>query len=321
MVTMHDIARLARVDQSSVSKILRGATNFKQETINKVRAACDELDYIPNAAARQLRNKRTNTIAINIPFSIKDIQTDPFIPEFLSGVSQQTSQAGYSILLSYDDSDTLPELVLGQRADGIILTTTKANDSRISELTAKKIPFVAGKAQNITSLNAACVDVDNFNSGLRAGEYLIKQGHRKIAALYHKDSYVGFDFADGVRAALSKHKIYPNNNYFVGIDISAATAMSVAENLLKSSDPPTAITSNIFLAAFGLMKAAETTDCEILAPKSKLFAQLYPNQVCIDVPTFELGKTMTEILIKILNHQPFPKTQLLETNISYNHNN
>lgn len=315
MATTYDIAKLAGVDQSTVSKVLRGAPNFKQETIDKVHAACDKLGYIPNTTARQLRSNRTNVIAIDIPFSVQAIQADPFIPEFLAGVSQQANSAGYSILLSYASSSSPADLVLSRQADGIILTTIKANDPRITELTEKRVPFVAGKAQNFSSLNAACVDVDNYHCGLLAGEHLITHGHRNIAVLYHEKSCVGMDFAAGVRAALSKHGIFPNDDYFVRVDISATAAMAATEKLLNSPNPPTAITSNIFLAAFGLLKATENTGCYALAAGSSLFHQLYPHKGYIKVPTIELGELMTKTLIKILNGLAFAKLELLQSQI------
>lgn len=316
MSTTYDVAKRAGVDQSSVSKILSGATDFRQETIDRVKAACDKLGYVPNATARQLRSQKTHTIAINIPHQCEVIRADPFIPEFLAAVSQQANIAGYSIVLSYDDGNTLPEIVLAHRADGVIITTPKNDDLRIAELVRKKIPFVTGRNLAHLSGSAACVDVDNYDAGCQAGECLIGQGHTRIASLCQEDSLVGLDFAAGIRAAMKNHKIIPVDKLFLNIDISARSAVEAARKLLAVPTPPTAIISNIALATFGLLKATASKNCSVLAPESPLLRQLYPTQQCIKVPTAELGSLMTRTLIKILDNQNFPGEQFLNVEIS-----
>jgi len=85
LATTYDIAKRAGVDQSTVSKVLSGATNFRQSTVERVRKACADCNYVPNSTAVALRTSRSRALAVHLPFGEETLLSDPFIPEFRDG--------------------------------------------------------------------------------------------------------------------------------------------------------------------------------------------------------------------------------------------
>jgi DNA-binding LacI/PurR family transcriptional regulator len=142
-VTTKDIARLAGVNQSTVSRVLSGFTAISAATAERVWKACRELNYVPNAMASGLRSRRSRVLALHIPFGAATVLADPFLPEFLSGVSRVTAARGYGVFLAQADGDTdLVTLVRSGRADGVILTSPRHDDPRVRALAAADIVTV-----------------------------------------------------------------------------------------------------------------------------------------------------------------------------------
>ena len=96
----YDIAKLAKVNQSTVSRVLNGSANVKKATAQKVRRACRKLGYVPNIPARTLRTKQAGAVAVHLPLGRELALTDPFALLFLGGIHEQANERDFSVILN-----------------------------------------------------------------------------------------------------------------------------------------------------------------------------------------------------------------------------
>lgn len=120
--TIKDVAALAGVSFATVSRVLDDHPDISQETKEKVRAACAQLGYVPNSAARGLTGQSTHTIGVVVP----DV-SNPYFSDMATAIEQAAAEQGYRMLLSNSMRDTRQELqaiegFLCRRIDGILIS-------------------------------------------------------------------------------------------------------------------------------------------------------------------------------------------------------
>lgn len=179
MPTMKDVARLAGVSPSTVSRVLGGKVYVDEPTRERVMAAVNELHYKPNPLARALRDKHTHTIALLVPGI--DNQIWPLVARGVENVARVND---YSVILCNTDNDVKREQQYVSRlqrqwVDGIIVAPAQDEEPYLRELSDSGFPVV----QVIRGLENGfdAVMVDNFRIAYDAVSYLHKTGHRHIA--------------------------------------------------------------------------------------------------------------------------------------------
>lgn len=178
--TMSDIARLAGVDSSTVSRALnaRTAAMLRPETVAKVRAVSEELGYRPNVLARGLRTQRTDIVGLLLP----DV-TNPFFPPIVRGIEDVFTDAGYVLLIANTDNvaereDQSLESLVARQVDGIMLATSHLDVTTDSARVGGKPLMLVNRRDRTGSV--PCV-VPNDSVGVRAVvEHLHGLGHREI---------------------------------------------------------------------------------------------------------------------------------------------
>ena len=197
MATLKDVAQLANVDVSTVSRALNGSSLVHPDTKTRVLAAAEELGYRPNLAAKSLRQGKNNTIGIIVPTIRMSIFSD-----IVQSVSYNASVSGYStvIAVTNEDPQLEQESILRMHSgfvDGIIITATDKNTDLLRRLYKDGFPIVQtvrSQVRNIPSILA-----DYYSSAYEAAMYLHDHGCRKIGfvdgpvtlAPYH-DRYIGY---------------------------------------------------------------------------------------------------------------------------------
>jgi DNA-binding LacI/PurR family transcriptional regulator len=190
VLTMADIARLAGVSESTVSRALQDNPNVSKATRTRIQQLVLEQGYKINPVASSLRSRKTNTIAVVLPLQHESKQhiSDPFFIEMLGHIADAVSDRGYDLLLSKiatTQSDWLNMMVRARRADGIIIIGQSSQHDRLNEAASFDMPFVVWGAQ-LPDQNYATVGSDNRTGGFLAVDHLISRGCKRIAFLGDK---------------------------------------------------------------------------------------------------------------------------------------
>lgn len=203
-VTSHDVARVAGVAQSSVSRALRGAPGVSELTRQRIVDAAAQLGYTPSEVGRSLVTRSTRTVGI----LVTDLSS-VFYPHLVGPLHEQVTESGYRMVVFTDGvegdvpGDELAiRRLLDRSIDGAILTTSKLEGTLPRQLAVRGLPFVF-LTRYVEDVIADCSIVDNaLGASLMAAE-VIRVGHRRVAAIFGpEDTSTGRDRDRGTRAAL-----------------------------------------------------------------------------------------------------------------------
>lgn len=185
-VTIKDIARMAGVSVTTVSRALNNAPEISPETRERILELCREEGYRTNLLARSLISSRTNVIGV----ILSDI-SGPFHASLALHIETCAAQLGYQVMLcsgqpGSDRIDQLFDLLISQGVDGILLTSASNSAIPLLERYQSAVPTVligATFAPVSSSMRINSVCTDNYVGGQMAARYLHSLGHRQVAYL------------------------------------------------------------------------------------------------------------------------------------------
>lgn len=249
--TAQDVARLAGVSQSAVSRVFTPGASASKKTVEKVRAAAEQLGYRPNVLARGLITGRTRMIGLVVAYL--DNQFYPVALEFLSRALQAK---GYHILVFMAENATerveeVMQELLDYQVDGIITASVAISNDLAARCNAAGIPVVLfNRGQDDDRLSE--VTSDNVAGGRRAGELLLAGGHKRIA---HFTGWLGAstgrDRARGFTEALAAAGQTPA--ILVDGMLSRDVAARVTREVFSAPDRPDAVFVGSDHMAFAVM--------------------------------------------------------------------
>ena len=187
-VTIKEVAALAGVSPSTVSRTCKNNPSISEETKERVRKAMAQLGYEPNFQASNLASQNTRTIGIILPVSARAVYENSFYLEAIRGISQFCNQRQYinTVVTGQDEEEVLQavrSMTRSGQADGFIVLYSKQKDPVIDYLYNEGLLYVLiGKAYQFAN-QTIYIDNDNLLAGQEAAEYLYQLGHRKIATL------------------------------------------------------------------------------------------------------------------------------------------
>jgi DNA-binding LacI/PurR family transcriptional regulator len=250
-VTSAQVAALAGVSQSAVSRVFTPGASASKKTVEKVRAAAQQLGYRPNILARGLITGRTRMIGLIVAYL-----DNQFYPVALELLSRALQEKGYHILvfMAGNSTEKIAEVMgelLDYQVDGIITASVAMSNDLTSRCAAAGIPVVMfNRGQEDVRLSE--VTSDNVAGGQRVAEFLLAGGHRRIAhVMGWQGSSTGRDRAKGFAQAMAAAGVEP----VAMIDgmYNRETAAEVARELFAGSAPPDAIFVGNDHMAFGVM--------------------------------------------------------------------
>lgn len=237
-VTSLDVARLAGVSQSAVSRVFTPGASASKKTIEKVRKAAVELGYRPNVLARAMVSGKSGIIGLVVAYL-----NNQYYPEALEKLTNALQERGYHVLVflashTAGNIDDVVEEILDYQVDGIIAASVALSSDLSARCQAAGVPMVLfNRAQDDPSMSA--VTSDNIAGGRKAAEFLLAGEHKKIAyiagwegASTQRDREAGF--TAGLKAAgMPLHAREVGN--FVTEQTQEATRRMFAQ------DPPDAV--------------------------------------------------------------------------------
>lgn len=323
-VTIKDVAKLANVAPSTVSRVIADSPRISEETKQKVKRAMEQLGYHPNINARNLVSKSTQTIGLVMPSS-KDVGfQNPFFPTVLQGISEGAQEKYYALHMTTGKSekeilDAVIQMVEGRRVDGVVLLTSRVRDQVISYLRKRKFPFVLiGKPyQDIEEITH--VDNDNIRAMKEATEYLLHLGHRHIAFIGGtRELMVTLDRLDGYEKALQEAGILVKPEYIVHEEFLREGGQEAVRELMALDEPPTALVVADDFMALGVLNTLDELgiqvpqDLSIVSFNNVLLAEMSrPPLTSVDINIFELGYQATKNLILMIENDKEPVKRLI----------
>lgn len=172
---LDDVAKLANVSKTTVSRVLNKRGYLSQETIDKVNDAMEKLNYQPNTVARQLFNKKTQIIGLIFP-----TVTNPFFGELVEELEKKLYLQGYKVIIGNSMNDPEKEKnylnqLLSNQVDGLIVGTHNRN---IQQYKNDNLPIVA--IDRIMNQDIPIIESDNYLGGQLATQRLIDKGAKNI---------------------------------------------------------------------------------------------------------------------------------------------
>jgi DNA-binding LacI/PurR family transcriptional regulator len=182
MARIKDVAELAGVNRSTVSRIINGEGKFREETRRKVEQAMAELDYRPSAIARSLATSSSNMMGLLVTY-----YTGGFFGEMMERVQTELDLNNKFLITAQGHHSTEGEREAIQRfhdlrCDGYVLHSRYLSDEDLRELAKQSTPFVL-LDRFVEGLEERCVTFDHHDASRLAVEHLVAQGHRKVVCI------------------------------------------------------------------------------------------------------------------------------------------
>lgn len=237
VVSIEDVARLAGVSISTVSRVINKSPSVKEKNRIKILDAIKELKFQPSVVAQRLATGKSNVVALVIP-RYEGVFYSFYALELIRGIGTLCEALKLDLLLHLTDARTPLNL---RGVGGIIFADIIGNRQQLEEALACGVSSVVINSY-IEDLEVSCVAVDNAGGAEDAVNYLINLGHKKIAHISGDlVTQAAAKRLEGYERALKKNNLTLNPEYVFKTDYSRGEARSAAETLIKMPEPPTAV--------------------------------------------------------------------------------
>jgi LacI family transcriptional regulator len=321
-VTIFDVAELAGVSYSTVSRVVNNYTYVKPATRAKVQAAMEELGYVANLKARSLAGGRSQVIGV----LIYDLETN-YSVEVVRGIDEEVSRLDYDMMLStthhrrQKEADYVAKLALGL-VDGLLIVLPSNLDAYVNDLKRQNFPFVLIDHQGLEREGVGSIQAQNFQGGYDATRHLLELGHRRIGTItgpVNQSPPVNsaVDRLAGYRAALADAGIAYDPALIYAGDFGFTAGRTGTDYLLDQAMPVTAIFAASDVTAFGVIEAARTRGLTLPRDLSVVGFDDIPEAryrrpalTTIRQPLREMGRLASRMLIEHLEDRDQPLTRI-----------
>ncbi|MCW8108536.1 LacI family DNA-binding transcriptional regulator [Alteromonas ponticola] len=316
--TSFDIAHMAGVSQSTVSRALSNSPLVNKETRERIQQIARELNYKVDKNASNLRKQKSNTIALLLfedPTS-DDSMINPFFLSMLGSITRACANAGYDLLVSFQnlDDDWHAEFEDSNKADGIILLgygDYVSYRTKLAQLEEQGTHFVRWGAHDAAHPGIS-IGCDNFQGGYDIAEHLYQSGHRKFAFLGDAASHAPEFLArfTGFTIALKNHQIAPSHVTQLDAISTEDSGSEAMHRLLKQSELPDAVFCASDLIAIGVLRALRKTSLRVPEDIAvvgydniPVSAFTTPALTTVQQNTKKAGEILVETLLKAINKE------------------
>jgi DNA-binding LacI/PurR family transcriptional regulator len=326
--TLEQVAALAGVGRGTASRVINGSTHVSERSRQAVEAAVAELRYVPNAAARTLKTRRTDAVALVIAEPADRIFGEPFFAGVVRGISTAVSEAGKQLVLMLSQAGGrgahLENYLSRQHVDGVLLLSLHDDDELPAVIRARDLPMVIG-GRSGGGTDGPWVDVDNEHGAALAARLLVDTGCRVIGTVTGPfDMTAGRDRYAGFEAALRAAGRTLTEDLVASGDFSRESgARAMAELLARRPDLDGVFCANDPMAAAALRVLHEAGrsvpgDVAVVGfDDSALALTTNPSLTTVSQHLEDMGRAMVELLLEQL-HEPEVgrlRTRLLDVSL------
>lgn len=312
--TIKTLAKLINVSSATISRALSPETakQLKPETYQKVMDIIEKTGFVPNESARNLREKKYNTIGLITPYFEKMFQAD-FYSQVLTGIFEEIENSKFDFrfiparekLNNYEFN----HLIQKNQLAGIIIHSWNIILESFKIIQNIKIPLIVLN-EEIKNSKINTVFCDNFEGGYQATKYLITMGHKKIAIIQgNPHLYDNKERFRGFMKAMNEHRLNIPDNYIYYGDYIETKAYECGKKLLLLKNRPTAVFCFNDEMALGFYQAINEFGLQcpndiscIGYDNSRLSKYITPPLTTISQPMQEISKAATNLLIKNINN-------------------
>jgi len=305
--TIRDVARIAKVDPSLVSRIVNNdpKASASPATRQRVLDAVQELGYRANSAARMLKTARTQMIGLLLPD-----MANPMYSAIITGVEQRCKELGYGILIGDhaegDSEKTFTDLLERGQVDGLLIASGTLSDTFLKKEILDHYKSVVVVNRRVKGVSASVTVNDELGASL-AVDHLAQFGAKSIAGIFGPPS---IDTTQrrrkGFESAVTRNKlkqiVVEGNSW--GMEAGRKAGL---ELLSKKSRPDVVFVSTIMMG-IGFMRAAHELGVKIpneirvaALHDSDIANYLTPSLTTIQLPTVEMGSQSVDLLLRIIS--------------------
>ena len=302
MNTILDVAKQAGVSAMTVSRYFNQPDMLAPATHGKVRAAIEELQYVPNAAARSLVNGCTNAIAL----ILSDI-TNSFYTTVARGVEDRAQQHGYTLILGNSDESLEKErryldVLISRRVDGVLISSAPGNDHHLDMLLHHGIPVVLID-RTVEEIDTDAVWGDTFTGALHLTSHLVEQGFRDIALVGGWPGVSSLEerqagYLRAMKEAGLVSHVYPGRT-------SRQSGEEITEQLFRKNLLPQAIIAANNHVAVGVLLTLRRHGLRVPEDVAlacfddiEIAAQINPFLTVVAQPAYEMGTLAMDLLLE-----------------------
>lgn len=304
--TLKDLSKIAGLSANTISRALNGKAGVSEKTREYIRSLAEAYNYHPNMMARTMRGGQNRMIGV----LVGDIQ-DAFFVELLSGIEEVATQNSMVIMVGNTNNDLSSEknsldMLLSYKCENFIITPAGNDLQAVNILKQAGVNFVIADRTFACVGDCNQVSIDNRADSRKAVEYLIAQGHRKIAII-NQDSEISTetDRTKGYQDALLKNGI-PVSDTLQKFVKPGSGAGSVCRALFENpQDAPTAV----FIAkdTLSMQVTATLLDMGLVIPEDvsvmiygcPAWSQAFrPYITCMDRPVKDIGRQSAQIILR-----------------------
>ncbi|MGO4911146.1 LacI family DNA-binding transcriptional regulator [Leeuwenhoekiella sp. W20_SRS_FM14] len=328
-ITIYDIAKKLKYSTSTISRALRDHHSIGKSTKELIKKEAEKMGYRPNSLAAGLRNNRSKTIGVLISRINR-----PFMSSLISGIEDEAKKAGYTVIIiqcndSYESEVQNARTLYDMRISGIItsLSMETVDYSHFEPFLHQQIPivFVDRVPESFPSYN---IVIDNYASGYKATEHLIKNGCKRIAHFAgSQNRNIYKERRRGYEDALRAYDLPVFEELIIQFEtLSAKEGKKATKQLMSLENPPDGIFSSNDTAAVSAIQYAKKNQIKI--PEDLAIIGFNNDPVCsiiepglssITHPASKMGKLSAKCILNHLEHTEIDTTltqvTILETDL------
>ena len=312
--SIRDVAKLAKVSPSTVSRVLNHSAQISAETIKAVEAAVIKLNYVPNEFARTFATGKGKIIALAIDSTKLESYANNFFNATIFGIERTAHAKQHNLLIinctdSSEDMENLERLILGKKIAGLILPEALISRNLANKLAQYAFPYVVlGSNDTEYTKQINWVDINNVQAGAYAVRHLYQQGYTRLAFISNCDKeFFNQARLKGFSEECIRHGIRAERNYIKQSVNTLRDARQVLSAWLGSSTRPDAIICSSDKLAITTLRMAKSLgllvprDLGVFCYDNTELTQFYePAVSCLEIDTYDLGVKAAELLFKQL---------------------
>lgn len=309
--TINEIAKIAGVSRSTVSRVINNDPNVSDHTRANVQRIIDELKYQPNPVARSLIGGRTRVLGLVIPVVLSSLFSDPFFGLLAQGISSTCTTNIYTLMLWIVEPDyekrTNDTILNNRLIDGIIVASNVINDPLIDGLIQREIPLI--QIGRNTYPNVSSIDADNVHGAVTAVRHLVRIGRNQLATITgHMDRFSGRDRLTGFKQGLREHNLPVLEERIAYGDFTEKGGYLQTKRLLSQTEINGIFAAND-LMSLGAIKAIQETGLRVPEDIAVVgfddipaASRHHPSLTTIRQPIHQMGSIAAQTLIDQLEN-------------------